>query len=144
MEPEVELNSPANPLAQRKARREAVAEQAAEVTSAELEEEKAYQEAREAELGKTLTLEDINGSYTLQKLGVLSGDRVKDGKLIRIHSRDEDVIDIDHVLTQEDIDNSATLQRKDAEVGDLIINKDGKREFLSRGSRNSRRQDSSF
>lgn len=140
MEPEVELNSPANPLAQRKARREAVAEQAAELKTAELEEEKAYQEAREAELGKTLTLEDINGSYTLQKLGVLSGDRVKDGKLIRVYSRDEDVIDIDRVLSQEDIDNSATLQRKGAEVGDLIVNKEGKREFLSRGKTTQGRQ----
>jgi hypothetical protein len=70
MEPEVELNSPDNPLAQRKARREAVAEQAAEVKSAELEEEKAYQEAREAELGQTLTLEDINRSLYVTKLGV--------------------------------------------------------------------------
>jgi hypothetical protein len=100
MEPEVELNSPDNPLAQRKARREAVAEQAAEVKTAELEEEKAYQEAREAEIGQTLTLEDINSSPNLQRLGVLSGDRIKDGKLIRVFSRPEDKIDIDHVLSQ--------------------------------------------
>jgi hypothetical protein len=125
-----------NPLAQRRARREAVA---AEVTAQEVAEQ-AAQEAREAELGKTLTLEDITGSFTLQKLGVLPGDRVKDNKLVRIFSDEDDVIDIDQVLTQEDIDNSATLQRLDAVAGDLVIKKDGKREFLSRGEENQTRQ----
>ena len=118
----------------RKKRREDRAEQTAIKKEAKEAEEKAYTEAREAELGQTLTLEDINSSPNLQRLGVLSGDRVKDGKLVRVFSRDEDVIDIDHVITQEDIDSSTNLQSKDAEVGDLvIINKDGKREFLSRG-----------
>lgn len=125
-----------NPLAQRKARREAMA---AEVTAQE-DAERAAQEAREAELGKTLTLEDIAGSFTLQKLGVLPGDRVKDNKLVRIFSDEDDVIDIEQVLTQEDIDNSNTLQRLDAVAGDLIIKKDGKREFLSRGAENETRQ----
>ena len=125
-----------NPLAQRRARREAVA---AEVTSQEVAEQ-AYQEAREAELGKTLTLEDITKSFTLQKLGVRPGDRVKDNKLVRIFSDEDDVIDIEEVITQEAIDNSATLQSLGAVAGDLVIKKDGKSEFLSRGAENQTRQ----
>lgn len=129
-----------NPLAQRRARREAVAERAAEVEEAKLAEEKAYQEAREAELGKTITLDDIANSFTLQKLGVKAGDRIKDNELVRIFSTEDDVIDIDRVLTQEDIDNSPALQRRDAVEGDLIIKRGGKKEFLSRGAENQTRQ----
>ncbi len=110
-----------NPLAQRRARREAVA---AEVTSQEVAEQ-AYQEAREAELGKTITLEDITKSFTLQKLGAEPGDRIKDNELVRIFSDEDDVIDIEEVITQEAIDNSATLQSLGAVAGDLVIKKDG-------------------
>ena len=118
----------------RKKQREDLAEKETIRKADKEAEEKAYKEAREAEFGNTITLEDINSSPNLQRLGVLSGDRVKDGKLVRVFSRDEDVIDIDHVLTQEDIDSSPNLQSKDAVVGDLvIINKEGEREFLSRG-----------
>jgi hypothetical protein len=45
-------------------------------------EDKALEEARIAEFGQTLTLEDVSGSFNLQRLGATSGDRVKDGKLI--------------------------------------------------------------
>ena len=79
-------------------------------------------------------------SPTLQKLGVLSGDRFKDGELVRIFSKDEDEIEIDRVISQEDIDGSPTLQDTGAEAGDLIIIKDGEKQFLSRGKSNQTRQ----
>ena len=128
------------PLSSRKARRESLPDRLAASEAADVAADEAYTDKRLKEVGYTLTLDDIYDSPTLQKLGVLSGDRFKDGKLVRIHSKDEDEIDIDRVLTQEDIDGSPTLQNTGAVVGDLIINKDGKKTFLSRGEANQSRQ----
>lgn len=128
------------PVSTRKARREESVERLEASKAAEIAADEAYTNKRLEEVGYTITLDDIYNSENLQKKGVLSGDRIKDGKLVRIFSSEEDVIDIDHVITQEDIDNSPNLQSKDAEVGDLIINKDGKKQFLSRGESNQTRQ----
>jgi len=68
-------------------------------------EDKALEEARIAEFGHTLTLEDVSKSFNLQRLGATSGDRVKEGKLIREFSSEDDVIDIKEVLSQEAIDS---------------------------------------
>tara|TARA_R110002124_G_scaffold105325_1_gene256094 strand:- start:82 stop:3084 length:3003 start_codon:yes stop_codon:yes gene_type:complete len=128
------------PLSSRKARRESLPDRLAASEAADVAADQAYTDKRLKEVGYTLTLDDIYDSPTLQKLGVQSGDRFKDGKLVRIHSKDEDEIDIDRVLTQEDIDGSPTLQNTGAVVGDLIINKDGEKTFLSRGEANQSRQ----
>ena len=104
-------------------------------------EDKALKEARIAEFGQTLTLEDVSKSFTLQKLGATAGDLVKDGELIRKFSTDDDAVDIESVITQENIDGSPTLQDLDAVAGDLIIkNKNGDSEFLSRGRAEQVRQ----
>ena len=134
------LREQEQPLSSRKARRESLPDRLREQEEAELAVQQAFTDQRLKEVGYTLTLDDIYNSPNLQKKGVLSGDRIKDGKLVRIFSSEEDVIDIDHVITQEDIDNSPNLQSKDAEVGDLIIIKDGKKKFLSRGEANQTRQ----
>ena len=130
----------AAPVSTRKARRAESVERLEASKAAEIAADEAYTNKRLEEVGYTITLDDIYNSENLQKKGVLSGDRIKDGKLVRIFSSEKDVIDIDHVITQEDIDNSPNLQSKDAEVGDLIINKDGKKQFLSRGKSNQTRQ----
>ena len=104
-------------------------------------EDKALEEARIAEFGQTLTLEDVSKSFNLQRLGATSGDLVKDGELIRKFSTDDDAVDIESVITQENIDGSPTLQDLDAVAGDLIIkNKNGDSEFLSRGREEEVRQ----
>ena len=104
-------------------------------------EQKERDAARVAEFGQTLTLEDVSKSFNLQRLGATSGDLIKDGKLIRKFSRDEDVLDIETVITQENIDGSANLQNLEAVAGDLIIkNKNGDSEFLSRGREEQVRQ----
>jgi len=140
VEPEVIEETQEQPLSSRKARRESQSDRQREQREAEVAVQQAFTDQRLEEVGYTLTLEDIYSSPNLQKKGVLSGDRIKDGKLVRIFSAEEDVIDIDHTITQEDIDNSPNLQSKDAEVGDLIIVKDGKKQFLSRGKANQTRQ----
>lgn len=140
IEPEVMEETQEQPLSSRKARRESLPDRLAASEAADVAADQAYTDKRLKEVGYTLTLDDIYDSPTLQKLGVQSGDRFKDGKLVRIHSKDEDEIDIDRVLTQEDIDGSPTLQNTGAVVGDLIINKDGEKTFLSRGEANQSRQ----
>tara|TARA_R110001606_G_scaffold134514_4_gene271029 strand:+ start:2302 stop:5385 length:3084 start_codon:yes stop_codon:yes gene_type:complete len=140
IEPEVMEETQEQPLSSRKARRESLPDRLAASEAADVAADQAYTDKRLKEVGYTLTLDDIYDSPTLQKLGVQSGDRFKDGKLVRIHSKDEDEIDIDRVLTQEDIDGSPTLQNTGAVVGDLIINKDGEKTFLSRGKANQSRQ----
>ncbi len=90
---------------------------------------------------KTLTLEDVTNSFTLQSLGVEPGDRIEDGALVRVHSSDKDEIKIDKVLTTDDIFKSATLRELGAEDGDLIIiNDQGEKKFLSRGENDQLRQ----
>lgn len=146
MEPEeetaTEVVSPVvQAFAEGAARKEALLADQVAAKEAKEAEEQAVKDARLAELGQTLTLEDIQGSNNLQRLGVKSGDRIKDGKLVRVFSDEEDIIDIERYLTQEDIDGSATLQNKNAVVGDLIIkNKEGEREFISRGREDDVRQ----
>ena len=146
MEPEEETTTEAvSPIVQAfaegAARKEAMLADQVAAKEAKEAEEQAVKDARLAELGQTLTLEDIQGSPNLQRLGVKSGDRIKDGKLVRVFSDEEDIIDIERYLTQEDIDGSVTLQNKNAVVGDLIIiNKEGEREFISRGREDNVRQ----
>ena len=146
MEPEEETATEAvspvvQAFAEGAARKEAMLADQVAAKEAKEAEEQAVKDARLAELGQTLTLEDIQGSNNLQRLGVKSGDRIKDGKLVRVFSDEDDVIDIERYLTQEDIDGSATLQNKNAIVGDLIIkNKEGEREFISRGREDDVRQ----
>ena len=126
----------------RKARRNAAETRAQEVKELEAKIDETYKLAREAEFGKTITLEDIYGDFELQRKGVMPGDRIKDGEIVRVFSDDEDEINVEHIITQEDIDRSRTLREKhEAVPGDLIIvNKAGKREFLSRGKEDDTRQ----
>lgn len=146
MEPEEEAATEAvspvvQAFAEGAARKEAMLADQVAAKEAKEAEEQAVKDARLAELGQTLTLEDIQGSNNLQRLGVKSGDRIKDGKLVRVFSDEDDVLDIERYLTQEDIDGSATLQNRKAVVGDLIIkNKGGEREFISRGREDDVRQ----
>ena len=78
----------------------------------------------------TLTLEDINSSENLRRLGAKSGDKIgEDKSLIRVFSRPED--EVDHILTAEDVFNSENLQKLEAKEGDSISN--GK---LIRGAEN--------
>ena len=140
IEPKVMEETQEQPLSSRKARRESLPDRLAASEAADVAADEAYTDKRLKEVGYTLTLDDIYNSPTLQQLGVQSGDRFKDGELVRIHSKDEDEIEIDRVLSQEDIDGSATLQRTGAEVGDLIIIKDGEKTFLSRGKADQGRQ----
>jgi len=130
----------AAPMSTRKARRAESVERLEASKAAEIAADEAYTNKRLEEVGYTITLDDIYSSPTLQKLGVQSGDRLKDGELVRIFSKDEDEIVIDRVISQEDIDGSPTLQNTGAEVGDLIIIKDGEKQFLSRGKSNQTRQ----
>lgn len=73
---------------------------------------------------RTLTLDDIQNSPTLQSFGALAGDQVdKDNNLIRVFSQEEDFVgDTGVSLTQLRIDSSPNLQKLGAEVGDRIIN----------------------
>ena len=115
----------------RKGRREATEEK----TRIEQETEAAEVAARIAERGHVITLADILDNPNLQQAGVLSGDRIVDNKLVRVHSSEEDKINIDHVLTQRDIDNNAKFIEAGAEAGDLIIREsDGTLRYVSRGT----------
>jgi len=60
--------------------------------------------------------QDLQNSYSLQKRGVLPGDKIKNGELIRDVSSDPR----GEVLTAYDIQNSPTLQNAGAEPGDMI------------------------
>ena len=70
---------------------------------------------------KTLTLEDINSSVTLRRMGALAGDRHEDNKLIRVFSNKEDSVDSGEVLTEENIRGSDRLQELQARAGDRIV-----------------------
>lgn len=71
----------------------------------------------------TLSLDDINSSETLQKLGVRPGDKVdENNKLIRVFSRDED--EIKTRITDQDIASSPTLQKLGAKSGDFVTSDD--------------------
>ena len=74
--------------------------------------------------GTRFTIEDIQNSETLKRLGVVAGDRYVDDKIIRIFSSSEDNIDTGVRLTQQDIDASSTLQDLDAKAGDRVIGKE--------------------
>ena len=140
VEPEVIEETQEQPLSSRKARRESQSDRQREQREAEIAVQQAFTDQRLKEVGYTVTLDDIYNSPTLQKLGVQSGDRYKDGELVRIFSKDEDEMEIDRVISQEDIDGSPTLQNTNAEVGDLVIIKDGEKHFLSRGKADQTRQ----
>ena len=117
----------------RKGRREESEQRQADKRAMQEEVEQAYKDAREEEYGKVITLDDINASQRLRELGALSGDRIKDNKLVRIHSREEDAVEIETVLTEQDIRESKILRDAGAVVGDLIVKKeDGTRKFVSR------------
>ena len=125
----------------RKGRREQSDQREADKQAMQEEVEQAYRDAREAEYGKVITLEDIKASQRLRELGVLSGDRIKDNKLVRIHSREEDAVKIDTVITEQDIRESKILRDAGAVVGDLIVkNEDGTRKFVSREKDDSFKQ----
>ena len=68
----------------------------------------------------TLTLEDINGSETLRKLGAMAGDEVVDNQLVRNYSSEEDAVTEGQILTAEDVINSPTLQELGATEGDRV------------------------
>ena len=68
----------------------------------------------------TLTLEDINGSETLRKLGAMAGDEVVDNQLVRNYSSEEDAVTEGQILTSEDVINSPTLQELGATEGDRV------------------------
>lgn len=120
----------------RKGRREQRAQQQTDIQKIE----ENIRLAKEKEFGKTITLEDIYGSFRLQELGVMPGDIIKDNELERVFSTDADEIDIQEVITEEAIAKSKTLRDLGAVKGDLIINKGGQQEFLSRGSANQTKQ----
>ena len=68
--------------------------------------------------GTELTANDIRSSYNLKKLNALPGDRVVNGKLIRVESIEPE----GEVLTGSDILSSPNLQVLGAEAGDQIVN----------------------
>ena len=69
---------------------------------------------------ETLTLDVINSSPTLTKLGALAGDTISGGQLVRKFSSEGD--DLGEVLTSSNIASSANLQKLGAEEGDRIVN----------------------
>ena len=71
--------------------------------------------------GTKITLEDIQSSETLRKLGVVPGDRFLDDEIIRVFSNEEDNVDIGYRITQQDIINSPTLQSLNSQVGDRVV-----------------------
>ena len=71
-------------------------------------------EKREEELGYVITLEDILKTPNLQRKAATAGDRVVDGKLVRVFSSEEDRINVDYVITQEDINSTPNLQNLNA------------------------------
>jgi len=93
-------------------------------------------EKREEELGYVITLEDILKTPNLQRKAATAGDRVVDGKLVRVFSSEEDRINVDYVITQEDINSTPNLQNLNAAAGDLIV--DGK--FMSRAKHDAKQQ----
>ena len=68
---------------------------------------------------ETLTLDVINSSETLKQLGALAGDKIKEGKLVRMFSSEEDKLG--EVLNSQSIASSKTLQDLGAEEGDRIL-----------------------
>ena len=71
---------------------------------------------------RTLTLQDINNSETLRKLGAMAGDEVVDNQLVRNYSSEEDAVTEGQILTAEDVINSPTLQKLGATEGDRVYN----------------------
>lgn len=71
---------------------------------------------------RTLTLQDINNSETLRKLGAMAGDEVLNNELIRKYSSEEDAVTEGKILTAEDVINSPTLQGLGATEGDRVYN----------------------
>lgn len=68
------------------------------------------------------TLEDIQGSETLRRAGVVSGDLYDGTEITRVFSKDEDNVDLGYRLTEKDIFNSPNLQKLNAKVGDRALN----------------------
>lgn len=73
--------------------------------------------------GRTvLTLNDIQGSKTLQEWGAKPGDHIEGDSLVRNYSEDQERQDLGIRLTEEDVANSPNLQSIDAEPGDRVVN----------------------
>jgi len=88
---------------------------------AEPEVEALEQEAVAPTKGR-LTLEDIQGSETLRRAGVVSGDLYDGTEITRVFSKAEDNVDLGYKLTEKDIFNSPNLQKIGAKVGDRSLN----------------------
>jgi hypothetical protein len=71
---------------------------------------------------KDLTLADIAGSQRLTELGAQAGDRIENGKLVRVWSEDKDAVDLGTRLTAMDFIEDPTLTGRGAEVGDRLVN----------------------
>ena len=72
-------------------------------------------------MAEQLTLERIQNSPNLRKLGALPGDEIENKKLIRKFSSKENQIDLGEKITEERISNSENLQKLGAEPGDRIV-----------------------
>tara|TARA_R100001082_G_scaffold107682_2_gene81891 strand:+ start:1680 stop:4568 length:2889 start_codon:yes stop_codon:yes gene_type:complete len=73
--------------------------------------------------GRTvLTLNDIQGSKTLQEWGAKPGDHIEGDSLVRNYSEDQERQDLGIRLTEEDVANSPNLQSIEAEPGDRVVN----------------------
>jgi len=73
---------------------------------------------------KVITLEDIKSSPYLQQNGIMPGDKIDNGEIIRVYSDAEDVRPQGRTLTAQDIANSLYLQENNIAPGD-VINEDG-------------------
>ena len=69
-----------------------------------------------------LNLDTITNSRELSELGALAGDKIVDGKLVRVWSEPEDSVNFGHVVTESDIFWNQELRDLGAKVGDRIVN----------------------
>ena len=74
-------------------------------------------------MAEQLTLERIQNSPNLRRLGALPGDEIENKKLVRKFSSKENQIDLGEKLTEERISNSENLQKLEAKPGDRIVDK---------------------
>ena len=70
----------------------------------------------------TLNLDQINATPALREAGALAGDKIVDGELVRVFSKEDAGLGLE--ITQANIDATPALQGMNAEPGDRI--KDGK------------------
>lgn len=78
--------------------------------------------APQAPEDKELTLDNIAASKRLTELGAQAGDRIEDGKLVRVWSNPEDARDLGTRITAMDLIKYPALEAKGAEVGDRLVN----------------------